>query len=144
MKDISERVSYLQGSSEGLNIKDGSPQGKVLSGMLSVMEDMADIIAVIQRELDEIKDYVDSIDQDLLDLEEDYRRDQGQMIEVKCPNCGEKLWMESDDENYDDAMEITCPKCNEVVFINEGSFDFEPAYIEDELDPNVNQETSPS
>lgn len=144
MKDISDRVSYLQGLSEGLNINDGSPQGKVLSGMLSVMEEMSEAIFCIQRELDEFKDYIESIDQDLLNLEEDFSRDQDQVMEFKCPNCGEKLWVESDDEDYDDAMEITCPKCNEVVFINEGSYDYEPAYIEDDLDPNANRDNSRS
>ena len=39
--DISEKISYLQGLSAGLNISDASPQGKIISGILAVLDDMA-------------------------------------------------------------------------------------------------------
>ena len=64
MKDIAERVSYLQGLSEGLNISEGSPQGKIISGILGVLEELADEVVSMQYEFETFKEYVESIDDD--------------------------------------------------------------------------------
>lgn len=137
MKDISEQVSYLQGLAEGLNVVDGSPQGKIINGMLNVLDDMANSISNMERDLEEFKEYVESIDDDLYELEETLVTDEDDdddYIEMECPRCGEQVYFEADVLDDDDVIEVMCPNCNEVVFINDGSFDFEPAYIEDDFD----------
>ena len=60
--DVSEKISYLQGLSEGLNISDSSPQGKIISGILAVLDDMADNMLNMQCEFEEFKEYVESIE----------------------------------------------------------------------------------
>lgn len=146
MKDISERVSYLQGLSEGLNIKDNSPQGKVIGGILEVLEEMAEIITNFQYELGNFEEYMESIDDDLMELEENifYDEDFGyddedeeDIIELKCGNCGEELYFNADILDDDDTIEIVCPRCNEVVFVNDGSFDY---YSEDDRDEELEVE----
>ena len=134
MRDIAEKVSYLQGLSEGLNISDGSPQGKIISGMLGVLEEIANSTINLQYEFEEFKEYVESIDDDLFDLEESMDEDELEHIEMECANCGEQLYFESEVLEDDDVIEIICPNCNEVVFVNDGSFDFEPSYIDDEIE----------
>jgi PAS domain-containing protein len=131
LRDISERVSYLQGLSEGLNITEGSPQGKIISGILNVMNEMAEEITGIQQDFEEMRDYIQSVDDDLLDLEETVLEDDD-YIELECRNCGEQLYIESDILDDEDVIEVTCPCCNEVVFINDGSFDHE--HIADDED----------
>ncbi|MDD4802197.1 MAG: AraC family transcriptional regulator [Syntrophomonas sp.] len=132
MRDISERVSYLQGLSEGLNITEGSPQGKIISGILNVMNEMAEEITDIQREFADMREYIESLDDDLLDLEESVRDDD--YIELECGNCGEQVFLEADivDDEYD--IEVTCPRCNEVIYINDGSFDHQHIPADEEFE----------
>lgn len=143
MREISEKVSYLQGLSEGLNVNEKSPQGKILNGILVVLSEVADEMEDIEVEMENIKDYLNSVDEDLFELEESWlnaEEDYPEHIEDECPNCGEPIYFYSSMTDAEDVIEIICPKCNEHIFINEGSFDYEPAFIDDELDtdnPNL-------
>lgn len=135
--DISEKVSYLQGLSEGLNISEGSPQGKIIAGMLGVLDEIADAMINMQCEFEDFKEYVESIDDDLFELEEDVLNDD-EFTEMQCHHCGEEIYFETrllDDDN-EDKIEIICPHCNEVVFVNDGSFDHDFEYIPDDLENN--------
>lgn len=132
MRDISEKISYLQGLSEGLNISDGNPQGKIVSGILGILDDFSVIVADMSSEVNIVKEYIESIDDDLFELEENLLdRD---VIEVTCDNCGEELCFDADLMDDEDVIEIVCPRCNEVVFVNDGSFDFNYDDYEDEID----------
>lgn len=140
MRDISERVSYLQGLSEGLNISEGSPQGKIISGILNVLDELAETVTHLQIEMDDFREYVESIDDDLFDLEESVYDEDTDFVELECHHCGEDLFFEADILEDDDVVEVICPNCNEVVFINDGSFDYDPAYIENDLAQDVKDE----
>lgn len=132
MQDISEKVSYLQGLSEGLNITEGSPQGKIISGILNVLNEMADEISSIQKEFEDMQDYIESVDDDLFELEESVA-DEG-ILELECQSCGEQLYIESDILDDEDVIEVICPRCNDVIFINDGSFDYEHLPEDEEFD----------
>jgi len=41
-QDIAEKVSYLKGLSEGSSITEGSAQGKIISGILNALNEMAE------------------------------------------------------------------------------------------------------
>jgi len=140
VRDITEKVSYLQGLSEGLNISEGSPQGKIISGILSVLEELSDAVVNLQWEMDECREYVESIDDDLFDLEESIYDDED-LIEVECQHCGEELVFDADILEDDDVIEVICPNCNEVVYINDGSFDYDPVYIDDDLEDQATDST---
>jgi len=140
VRDISEKVSYLQGLSEGLNISDGNPQGKIISGILSVLEDISGTLAEVRSELNTVREYIESVDDDLFELEENIKKEQD-VIEVKCDNCGEELVFDADVMDDEDVIEIICPRCNEVVFVNDGSFDFEYGDFEDEMDDRTIRST---
>lgn len=140
MRDISEKVSYLQGLSEGLNISDGNPQGKIITGILGVLQDMCGALTDTRYEVNHIKDYIESIDDDLFKLEENIKnRD---VIEVTCDNCGEELFFDSDVMEDEDVIEIICPRCNEVVYVNDGSFDLEFENCEDDISGKKNHNTN--
>ncbi|MGI5921037.1 MAG: CD1247 N-terminal domain-containing protein [Syntrophomonadaceae bacterium] len=136
MKHISEKVSYLHGLSEGLNVADSGPQGKIITGILNVLDEMTDALSTMQNDFEEFKEYVESIDDDLNDLEESIGLgddiDDSDYIQLECSQCGEKVYFETDILDDEDVIEVICPRCNEVVFVNDGSFDYEPAYIEND------------
>lgn len=148
MKEIQEKVSYLQGLSEGLNITaDGNPQGKIISGILGVLGDISEEVMNLHYEFENFKEYVQNIDDDLFELEEtllyEDMDDRGH-IEVECTNCGEKLSFDIGvEDDRDNVLEIVCPNCNEVVFVNDGSFDFEHSCLEDEEIDDSEVEKSP-
>lgn len=123
LRDMSEKVSYLQGLTEGLNITEGSAQGKIISGMLNVMNEMANELNLIQQDFAEIKEYIENIDDDLFELEECIL-EEDEFTQLKCLNCGEKLLIENEILEDEDRIEVICPSCNEVVYVNDGSFDY--------------------
>ncbi len=133
LRDMSEKVSYLQGLSEGLNITEGSPQGKIISGILNVLNEMADEISNMQDDFAEIREYLESIDDDLLELEETVF-EEDEFMEINCNSCGEKLYIETDIFDDEDTIEVICPRCNEVVYINDGSFDYNHADLNQNID----------
>lgn len=132
MQEITDKISYLQGMSEGLNITEGRPQGRIIAGILNVLNEMAEEITAIQKEAKDIRDYLECVDDDLLDLEEIVVEDE--FMELECANCGEQLRVETDFLDDEDVIEIICPNCNEVIFINDGSFDYQHMPVDEEFD----------
>lgn len=137
MKNLNERISYLQGLGEGMKVLETGPSGKIIVEMLSVISDIVKTMDRFRNDYEDFKIYVESIDEDLLDLEEDIYGDEEEdeddenYIEVRCDNCGEDVYFESDWLEEDDVIEVVCPKCNEVVYVNDGSFDFDPFVIQE-------------
>ena len=123
MKNIKEKIAYLQGLSAGLDINDSTKEGKVLNGIIEVLEEMADQLEDIDIAQGDLEEYVESIDEDLYELEEDIfdddELDMEEMTEVQCPNCKETVCFESDIVDDEDLIEVTCPNCDEVVYVND-------------------------
>ena len=71
MGNIKERVAYLQGLTQGLNVSLHSAEGKLLINIIDVLDDMAEEINNIQMEQADLEAYVESMDEDLTDLEEE-------------------------------------------------------------------------
>ena len=60
---ITEKVAYLKGLAEGLNLSKETPEGKIISAMMDILDDMALTVA-------DLCDQVDAIDEDLELVEE--------------------------------------------------------------------------
>lgn len=111
MDYLYERIAYLRGLAEGLEVEEASKEGKLLVHIIEALEDFADAISDLNEEQEEINEYVDFIDEDLADLEEDY--------------YGELEDEDDDDDDYDyefeddfDYVEVECPFCKEVVYLD--------------------------
>lgn len=129
MKDLKSRVAYLQGLSAGMDISSESREGRVLNGILEVLDEIAQSFGQLEEAQDQLEDYVESVDEDLFRLEEDVYGETGVegdeedgYLEVECPRCGEIVCFDSDIVEDDDVVEVTCPNCDEVVFINDDNF----------------------
>ena len=70
MSNINDRVAYLKGLAEGMKLTDETNEGKLLLKMLDAMQDMAEEITALRKDHDELDEYVESIDDDLADMEE--------------------------------------------------------------------------
>lgn len=122
MKNIREKISYLQGLAQGLDIQESSKEGKVLTGIIEILGDMAGQLEDIEDAQSDLEEYVETIDEDLYELEDEFfgeEIDEEEMVEVECPNCKEIVCFEADIVDDEDLIEVTCPNCDEVVYIND-------------------------
>ena len=101
--NIGEKAAYLKGLAEGLDISPDSKNGKIIKGILDILEDIADSIGVLEEENKNLNDYVAEIDEDLGALEEDYEKNCGCKL-IGQPRVKEK-WLDnywSEDDEYED------------------------------------------
>ena len=119
---ISEKVAYLKGLAEGLNIDtEKSKEGKLISVMIGILEEiglsiedleentqaLGEEIDVLSDDLSDVEDVVFDEDEDEDEDDEDYDDD---WFEVECPTCEEPLVI--DDRALADGM-IQCPNCHD-------------------------------
>ncbi len=117
---VTEKVAYLKGLMEGLDFKADTKEGKIISLMADVLEDMANEILELQDSVDDINEYLEAVDEDLTNVEEelfgDIEEDEcscccgddEECYEVECPGCGNTICFE---EMPEDKV-YTCPACS--------------------------------
>jgi predicted RNA-binding Zn-ribbon protein involved in translation (DUF1610 family) len=131
--EITERVAYLKGMVEGLDIGKESKEGRVITGMIDILHDLAHTVNDLHHAQSELETYVETLDEDLYDLEDevfmessddDEFEDDDEYVEVECPTCRETVCFDPDILADEDLVEITCPNCETVVFMNDESLDY--------------------
>lgn len=122
MSSLTERVAYLRGLSDGLDLDQNTKEGKLFSAIISVLDEMAEEIDILDENQQELEEYVDAIDEDLARVEDDVYEDDEDYdddgyMEVECPNCHETVYL--DEDMFDDEdNEIICPNCNEPIYLD--------------------------
>lgn len=113
---ISEKVAYLKGLAEGLDLDtQKSKEGKLISVMIGILEEVALSIEDLDENALALGEEIDALSDDLADVEsivydedEDEDEDDGDFFEVECPNCDEPLVIDEDDM---EAGIVICPNC---------------------------------
>lgn len=135
---VTERVAYLKGLTEGLDLDTSSKEGKLLNAIIDVLDDIAFEVSDLQEVVGELGEQIDMIDEDLDGLEEivyddeEYDDDDcdccqdGDLYEIVCPSCGDSIYL---DEDMVEEGEMDCPNCNEHL-----EFDFDEDDDETESD----------
>ena len=123
----SEKVAYLKGLADGYGIDPEKKEGKILTTILDILEDLAldqedlgDSIAELEDGLDAVSDDLEDVEDIIFGDEEEDEDDaeiedwDGKTVfyDVKCPACGEVVTFDEDD-----LMEgsIQCPECGEKL-----------------------------
>ena len=111
---ITERVAYLKGLAEGMNLDKNSNEGKLFAAVIDTLEDIA-------LELADTTDRLDIIDSDLADVEDMiYEEDD----ETDFGPGAFSDWDDDDDDDEDDGVyEFECPNCHETVYFDDSIFD---------------------
>ena len=121
---IAEKVAYLKGLAEGLNIDtEKSKEGKLINVMIGILEEIGLAIEDLEENSLALGEEIDVLSDDLADVEavvfddedeDDYDEDEEEefdddWFEVECPNCDEVLVVDEDalEEGY-----IKCPNCD--------------------------------
>ncbi len=121
MEDLKQRVAYLQGLAAGLELDETSKEGRVLTEILDVLQDLTETVQSVRESQDELQEYLMELDEDLSILEEDHYGDQGpgDIIEHRCPDCGQTLTVQAGDAGGG-GVDLICPNCGEVTYATEG------------------------
>ncbi len=115
---LSERVAYLKGLVEGMQINDASNEGKLIKAIIDVLDDFALTIEDIEEVQDQISEQMEGIDEDLAEVEEAVFGDEDDEYccddEIECPHCGEAI--DIDDIVLDkDTKSFECPYCHKKI-----------------------------
>ena len=118
----SEKVAYLKGLAEGLDISADDNNGKLLLAGIDALVSFAASIEALEvdsadmaDELDSLGDDVSFIEELIFDAEDDYDEDDDDESFCRGSCCG------CDDEA---DYEVTCPQCGEVVPVYEDDLSF--------------------
>lgn len=115
---LTEKMSYLQGLIDGLDIDTSTKEGKALTQMTEVMSELVLYVEDLQSQVDELTELCDILDEDLGQVEDDFYDD-------GCGDC-EDCFEDDDDDDYDfdedddELYEVTCPTCGDTILIDEG------------------------
>lgn len=120
MSYLKERVAYLKGLAEGMQISESTNEGKMIKAILEVLDDFALAVDDIEEAQKQLGEQVDDIDEDLSEIErvlfdDDPNEDDDiYFTEIECPNCNEIISVDEDMID-DDGETIECPNCHEEI-----------------------------
>lgn len=124
---ISEKVAYLKGLMEGMNLNADSNEGKLFLAIADVLDEIALEVEDLTDEVMELGDGLDVISDDLGDVEDivydEDEDDEEECYATTCPECEEEIFF--DDSVLEDGK-VECPNCGATL-------EFDPAdLVEDE------------
>ena len=136
--EITEKVAYLKGLAEGMELNAEKKEGKLLLAIIDVLEDIALELSDIEDAQEELGEGLDAVSDDLEDVEDllygeddetEYELDDlgedEDCYATTCPTCEESIYF---DESVLEDGEVICPNCGEKL-----EFDLE-SLDEDEAD----------
>ena len=110
---VSEKVAYLKGLMEGLDFQADTKEGKIIKLMADILEDMAEEILTLQDDVDDINEYMEAVDEDLTNVEEELFgefEDDDCDCDCDCCDC---------DCDEEECYEVVCPSCENTVCFEE-------------------------
>ena len=143
--EITEKVAYLKGLAEGMDLDTGKKEGKLLAAIIDVLEDIALELSDIEDAQEELGDGLDAVSDDLEDVEdllygEDDEDDDEDAYELDdlgedeecyattCPTCEETIYF---DESVLEDGAVICPNCGEKLEFDLESLDEDGGEEED-------------
>ena len=121
--EIMEKVAYLKGLAEGMELDTEKKEGKLLAAIIDVLENVALELEDLWDEQVELADGLDAVSDDMSEVEEvlydllddeheEDEDDETEWFETTCPVCEEEILF---DEDELEAGEIFCPNCGEKL-----------------------------
>lgn len=76
MSELSDRIAYLKGLRAGMDAAADTHEGKLISALIDALDAAADEIKALRSDHEELKEYVDVLDDDLSELEDEVYSDE--------------------------------------------------------------------
>ena len=113
----SEKVAYLKGLAEGMEIGAESKEGKILGRILDILEDLALDIEDLGEDMLELSEQLDQVSEDVGCLEDAVYDEDEDEDDDGCWCCAGDC---DDDEDGEPLFfEVTCPACDKTITIDE-------------------------
>lgn len=112
---LTERISYIQGFADGLNLDQNKDEVKVINMMLDLLQDMAEEVEELEQCYDESVDIIDAINEDLSEVEDLIYDFDDEDDDCECGCCDD----DCDCEDENPLYEVTCPQCNNKIIVTE-------------------------
>lgn len=112
--EITEKVAYLKGLAEGMELDTEKKEGKLLTAIIDVLEDIALELEDIHDETSELADGLDAVSDDLEDVEDVVFGD-----EDEDEDDEDSEYYEDDLDEDEDCYATTCPTCEETIYFDE-------------------------
>ncbi|MEG1658754.1 MAG: hypothetical protein RR288_06795 [Oscillibacter sp.] len=106
--EITEKVAYLKGLAEGMELDVEKKEGKLLLAIIDVLDDMALEMADMSDLQMELEDGLDAVSEDLEDVED---------IIYDCDECDDDEF--DDDDESEDCYATTCPNCEQTIYFDD-------------------------
>ena len=125
MSNLTDRISYLKGLAEGMKLNTEKDSNRLILGILDVLGDIGNGMEALAEGVDALDQYVESIDDDLSDLEgavfgdededeDEDMDDEDEIISYECPHCGYEMQFDAEDVDFNE--DTLCPQCNKPIF----------------------------
>ena len=136
MSKLTDRISFLKGMAAGMKLNMDKDANKLMLEMLAAMGEMAEEMDAMAERHNDLNEYVESIDDDLADLEEtlfgeetlegeedlledgqdedDDEDEDDDLIVYACPHCGHEIEFHASDVDFDE--DYLCPECHKPIF----------------------------
>ena len=112
--DICEKIAYIKGLAEGLELDTATKEGKILSAIIDLLGDITEEICDIEDACDDMSEQIDAVDEDLSTVEDIIYGDDEDDCDCDC-DC--------DDCCDDEIYEIECTACQDVIYLDEDMID---------------------
>ena len=103
--EILEKVAYMKGLAEGLGLDGQTKEGKLLTVMMDILDDMALELQDMREGQIDLEEALDAVSDDLSDVE-------SRVYQTTCPSCGEEIFF---DETILEDGGVRCPDCGEKL-----------------------------
>lgn len=132
MNYLRERVAYLKGLVEGMQMSELTNEGKLLRAIIDVMDDIALAIEDLESIHEQQSEQIDELQEDLCEIEsiifdyktdpeygneDDYDIDGHEYLE-----CGLKFDGQCDEECEHEIYMVECPYCFEIIELKKEMF----------------------
>ena len=107
--NITEKVAYIKGLVDGMEFESNTQEKKLLLNIVELLDQMANEVTDIHKEVETLDDFADELDNDLGELE-----DYAYSDDSDDEDCDDED--DNDFNYYDETMmrgrfSIECPKC---------------------------------
>lgn len=124
--ELIKQAAYLKGLAEGMKLNEkGTDEAKILVKVIEMLENMSDSIEELNVFADEITELVDTIDEDLGDIEaivydidEDEEEDDD-IVDFSDDEDDDEADESDFEEDEEYEYEVTCPNCENTVILPE-------------------------
>lgn len=153
--NLSDKMSYLKGLVDGMELDLTTKEGKVLGQLLDMLQETVLYVTDLQDQVDELTELCESLDEDLGDVEDavfgdeeddedeadEFEDDEDEdMYEAVCPNCQNTIVLS---DSVLDEGTMRCPCCNELLEFDYSDLTMDDLEHKEEDAEDAESETDP-